>query len=153
MATARDGRPNYVKSELPNSMYKQSSPDISSIKKVKKKLKKVLDRRYINLVDKVKSLTHFFSVPKTWKVVEGKRIADDIKMVYDATRSGLNQAVWVPWFPMPTVLSPLRAVVATFMSDCDVGEMFFNFMLEPKLRPYAGVDLTCLFLEEFNVEN
>ena len=72
MATARDGRPNYVESELPNSMYKQSSPDISSIKKVKKKLKKVLDRRYITLVDTVKSLTHFFSVPKTWKVVEGK---------------------------------------------------------------------------------
>ena len=106
------------------------------------------------MVDKIKSLAHFFQVPKTWKIVEGKRVSDDIRMVYDATCSGLNQAVWAPWFPMRTVLSPLRAVVAgTIMSDCDVGEMFLNFMLEPKLRPYAGVDLTFLFPEEVPAEN
>ena len=143
-----------MKSELTNSRQKQNSPGTTPIKKVKKKLKKVLDRGYINLVDKIKSLAHFFQVPKTWKIVEGKLVADDIRMVYDATCSGLNQAVWTPWFPMPTVLSPLRAVVAgTIMSDCDVGEMFLNFMLEPKLRPYAGVDLTFLFPEEVPAEN
>ena len=70
-------------------------------------------------------------------------------MVYDATRSGLNKAVWAPWFPMTTVVSHLRSVAAgTYMCDCDVGEMFPNFMLEPKLRPYAGVDITCLFPED-----
>ena len=91
---------------------------------------------------------------KTWKVMEGTRVADDIRMVYDVTRSGLNQVVWAPWFPMPTVLSPLRAVVeGNFTSDCDVGEIFLNFMLEPKLRPYASVDLTCLFPEEVSAEN
>ena len=50
------------------------------------------------------------------------------------------------WFSIPTVLSHLRSVVAgSFMTDCDVGEMFLNFMLELDLRPYDGVDLTCLF--------
>ena len=39
------------------------------------------------------------------------------------------------------------------MSDCDVGEMFLNFMLEPKLLPYARCDLTCLFPEEISAEN
>ena len=34
------------------------------------------------------------------------------------------------------------------MTDCDVGEMFLNFMLEPKLRPFTGVNLSCLFPEE-----
>ena len=27
------------------------------------------------------------------------------------------------------------------MTDCDVGEMFLNFMVEPSVRSYAGIDL------------
>ena len=154
MVSARDGRPNFIKNELSECRQKQSSPDVATFQKVRKKLKKVLDRGYVNLVDEVKSLTHFFPVPKTWKEVDGKQVPDDIRMVYDVTRSGLNKAVWAPWFPMPTVLSTLRSVgVGTFMTDCDVGEMFLNFMLEPKLRPFAGVDLTCLFPEEVSAEH
>ena len=30
------------------------------------------------------------------------------------------------------------------MTDCDVGEIFLNLMLEPNLRPFVGVDLTCV---------
>ena len=146
--TARDGRHNYVKGDLPVCIQKQQSPDAGSFKMVKKKLAKVLSRGYISLNSKVKSLTHFSPIPKTWKVVNSKRVPDDIRMVYDATRSGLNKAVWASWFPMPTVVFHLRSVVAgMFMTDYDVGEMFLNFMLEPELRPYAGVDLTCLFPE------
>ena len=55
---------------------------------------------------------------------------------------------------MPTVVSHLRSVVAgTFMTDCDVGEMFLNFMLELDLRPYAGVDLTCVFPEDVSAND
>ena len=55
---------------------------------------------------------------------------------------------------MPTIISHLRSVVAgTLMSDCDVGEIFLNFMLEPKLRTFARVDLTCLFPADVSVEN
>eukprot|EP00978_Attheya_sp_CCMP212_P036262 scaffold163017_cov34-Attheya_sp.AAC.2 len=64
-------------------------------------------------------------------------------MVYDATQSGLNEALWAPNFPMPMLSSLMRMVsYETFMMDQDLGEMFLNFMLDPKIRPYAGVDLT-----------
>ena len=50
---------------------------------------------------------------------------------------------------MPTIDSHLRAVEAgTFMADCDVGEMFLNFMLEPVIRSHAGVDISKLFPDE-----
>jgi hypothetical protein len=60
---------------------------------MKAKLSKVRDRRYIT-PGFVKSLTTFFSVPKG---------EDDIRMVYDASVSGLNNAIWVPRFLLPTV--------------------------------------------------
>ena len=70
-------------------------------------------------------------------------------MVYNATSSGLNTAVWAPWFSLPTVETHLRSVdPGTYMGDCDIGEMFLNFMLDKELRPFAGVDLTRLFPSE-----
>ena len=78
----------------------------------------------------MKSPTHFFLVPKTWKKINDKKVADDIRMVYDATRSGVNETVWNPWFSIP-VSSHIRDVNNhTFMADCDVGEIFLNFKLE-----------------------
>lgn len=71
-------------------------------------------------------------------------------MVYDATRSGFNDVVWYPWFPIPTTASHLRsAKVGTFMGDCYIGEMFLNFMLDPTIRPNTGVDFTDIFREKF----
>ena len=79
---------------------------------------------------------------------------DDIRMVYDATRSSLNKGVWAPWSPMQTVVSRLWLVVAgTFITDCDVGEMVLSFMLKPELRPYAGLNLTCLFPKDVSAKN
>ena len=50
---------------------------------------------------------------------------------------------------MPPVVSHLLSVVAsTYMADYNVGEMCFNFIVEPKIHPYAGVNFTCLFLED-----
>ena len=47
---------------------------------------------------------------------------DEIRMVYDATKSGLNDAVWDPWFATTTVESHLRYVEAdTFVCDHSVG--------------------------------
>ena len=55
---------------------------------------------------------------------------------------------------MQTVVSRLWLVVAgTFITDCDVGEMVLSFMLEPELRPYAGVNLTCLFPKDVSAKN
>jgi hypothetical protein len=64
-------------------------------------------------------------------------------MVYDASVSGLNDSIWIPPFPLPTLKTHLRAVEeGTFMADLDIGEMFLNFVLHSELRALCGVDLT-----------
>jgi hypothetical protein len=88
----------------------------------------------------VVSLTSFFGVPKG---------DDDIRMVYDGTKSGVNDAVWVPSFWFPTATTLLKMVTfETWMSDLDVGEMFLNFILHASLHPHCGVDLAHFFPEE-----
>jgi hypothetical protein len=100
---------------------------------VVKKISKVRKRKYIS-TGYVSSLTDFFSVPKG---------ANDIRMVYNGTSSGLNDVLWVPSFPLPTVDTLLRAVHPdTWMADTDLGEMFLNFVLHESLRELAGVDVT-----------
>jgi hypothetical protein len=102
-------------------------------KKVVEKIATVRKRKYI-AVGYVALLTDFFSVPK------GDR---DICMVYNGTSSGLNDVLWVPSFPLPTVDSLLCAVHPdTWMADTDLGEMFLNFVLHETLRELAGVDVT-----------
>jgi hypothetical protein len=79
-------------------------------------------------------LTQFFKVSKG---------EFDIRMVYNGTSSGLNDWLWVPLFPLPTITTLARAVeVDTHMGDLDVGEMFLNFILELKASVRAGLDLT-----------
>jgi hypothetical protein len=76
---------------------------------------------------------------------------DDIRMVYDSTRSGLNDAMWAPWFPLPTIEAHLRFVDnGTHMGDIDIGDMFLNFMLHDDVRMVAGVDLTPFSPEELD---
>ncbi len=97
------------------------------------KIAQVRKRKYIS-PGFVQSLTDFFSVPKG---------DDDIRMVYNGTSSGLNDVLWVPSFPLPTVDSLLRAVHPdTWMADTNLGEMFLNFVLHETLRKLAGVDVT-----------
>ena len=88
--SAKDSQPNYIKGDLLECEQRNHTPEASSFKKVKKKLKKMFARGYISLNDKVKSLTLFFPVPKHLKVGNSKRVPDIIRIVYDATRSGLN---------------------------------------------------------------
>jgi hypothetical protein len=108
-------------------------------KQVRAKLETVRARKYI-AKGKVMSLTSYFSVPKG---------ESDVRMVYDATRSNLNASLWAPNFGLPTVDSLLRGVnEGTWMGDLDIGEMFLNFCLHPKLQPLCGVDLRPYFAEE-----
>jgi hypothetical protein len=37
------------------------------------------------------------------------------------------------------------------MGGIDIGEMFLNFMLHPRMQPYAGVDVTPFFPEELEL--
>jgi hypothetical protein len=68
-------------------------------------------------------LMHFFLVSK----------GDvDICMVYDGSKSGLNAAIWAPWFC--TVLP------GYWCADNDYSEMFLDFPLHEGLQKYCGVD-------------
>jgi hypothetical protein len=70
-------------------------------------------------------------------------------MVYDGTRSGLSDAIWVPRFPLPIVTTMLRAVNEnTFIRDMDIGEMFLNFLLHESIQALGGVDFTEFFRKE-----
>jgi hypothetical protein len=132
--TIRDGLKIWFSGEKPQWTRAQRVEKDEKVKqKVIKKIAKVRKRQYIS-PGYVRSLTDFFSVPKG---------DSDIRMVYNGTSSGLNDVLWVPSFPLPTVDSLLRAVHPnTWMADTDIGEMFLNFVLHASLRELAGVDVT-----------
>ena len=114
--------------------------DVELREKERSKIQKVRARGYIGPLEGIQSLTSFFSVPKG---------DDDIRMVYDASKSGLNSVLFAPWFGLSTVDSMLWSVDEdTWSADNDFGEMFLNFWLHPELREYTGIDLTGLFQDE-----
>ena len=75
-----------------NSVF-QSAIGTEFRERVSEKLSSVLRKGYVVIKDEVKSLTHFFPVAKTWKGERVDKRVDDTRMVYDATKSGLNDAV------------------------------------------------------------
>ncbi len=49
-------------------------------------------------------------------------------MVYDASKSGLNKALWATNFSLPTKEDMLNGVSPiSWMGDLNVGEMFLSF--------------------------
>jgi hypothetical protein len=136
----RDGLKVHFQSAPPKYTRSQRDmPDEAMKLLVIKKLMKARQRGYI-APGVVESLTAFFAVPKG---------ADDIRLVYDGSVSGLNLSIWVPRFFLPTLRTHLRAVDEdTYMADVDIGEMFLNFILHRELRTLAGVDITHYFPKE-----
>ena len=131
----RDGTKLWIQGELPNNTgFKQKLPkDEHVVAKILEKLSKVRGRGYIG-PNWVRSLTSYFHVPKG---------GDDIRMVYDLTASGLNDALWVPSFWMPSVGNVLECCThSSWFGDVDAGEMFLNFPLDLAIRPYCGVDVS-----------
>ena len=130
----RDGTPLFVKGPLPSFKRPQKMPkDPSIASRIMDKVNKVRLRLYI-AVGLVLSLTAYFHVPKG---------DDDIRMVYDLTASGLNEALWAPSFWMPTIQDVLDCATHTsWYGDVDAGEMFLNYWLDPAIRPYAGVNVS-----------
>jgi hypothetical protein len=130
----RDGLPIWFSGDKPTYRRpQQREKDEETRQRVIKKLDKVRKRRYIS-PGTVQSLTDFFSVPKG---------LDDIRLVYNGSKSGLNSILWVPSFPMPTGNTLLRSVFPhSWMDDTDLGEFFLNFILHVALRELAGVDLS-----------
>ena len=130
----RDGCSIYIKGPLPRYTRKQRMPpDPDDAARVAAKLKAVRDKRYIS-EGMVKSLTSFFAVPKG---------DTDIRIVYDLSACGLNEALWAPSFWMPSVDNVLDvATHSSWFSDIDAGEMFLNYKMDSRVQPYAGVDVS-----------
>lgn len=130
----RDGLPSFVCGRLPSSAKSRARRvrDEEEAQLVAKKLKTVVDRGYI-VPCKVVNYTDYFHVPKP----------GDIRMVYNGTSSGVNDALWSPKFALP---SPEAATNQwsefTMSGDSDQGEMFLNYKCDGRLRKYFGVDLS-----------
>lgn len=134
----REGLPIWELSPLPKWFVPQRAAQVLYMHLAMKKKLTIVRNRTVH------SLTSLFAVPKG---------DTDIRLVYDGTKSGLNKAVWSPWFPLPTVEAHLRCVEAgSYMGDIDIGEMFLNFMLHQRMQQHAGVDLTPFFPEELTPE-
>ena len=129
--------------EAPRNRDQQPAYECAEVQaKVKKKLDNVLMKGYIELTDimLVEAMMFMFHVPKG---------ETDIRMVYDGTKSGLNDSLFSYWFALPTVNSMVRWVVAgSWLADNDYGEQFLNFPLHPDIRKLCGVDLSQLYPEE-----
>jgi hypothetical protein len=140
--TAQIGIAPMFDSDLPSNQDKQPPYKEDEVRvKVKAKLEKILAKGYIELVDieLAEAMMFMFHVQKG---------PEDIRLVYNGTKSGLNESVYAPWFALPTIDSMSQwVIVGAWLADNDYGEMFLNFPLHPDLRRYCGVDLTQLFPE------
>ena len=123
---------------------------------LRKKEEKLLYRRYLEpgFVD---CIVPRFGVPKG---------EDDIRLVWDASRNGVNETLWAPSFIMPTfrtlqdqIIKWLPCSVTDYLNgnlpsnptssdwriphqaDMDVGEMFLNYKLHHSERHTFGVRL------------
>ena len=95
------------------------------------KIDKLESRGYLETGEALSLLNHF-AVPKG---------DADIRTVFDGTKSGLNDALFANWFPLPQVKAMTCCLeVGYYFADNNVGEQFYNFWLHPMLQSYCGVD-------------
>ena len=116
----------------------QGLGDEEMINKIKEKLDDVRQKKYVS-EGTWKATMNYFAVPKG---------ETDIRMVYDGTKSGLNDCLYAPWFPLPDADVLIRTLDDSYWCvDNDYGEMFLNFWIHPELQEFSGMDLTPLFGE------
>ena len=114
----------------------QGLGDEDTISKIKEKLDDVRQKKYVG-PGQWKATMNYFAVPKG---------ETDIRMVYDGTKSGLNDCLYAPWFPLPDADVLIRTLDDFYWCvDNDYGEMFLNFWIHPELQEFSGMDLTPLF--------
>jgi hypothetical protein len=128
--------PIWIRSCLPRYQHPARAPAPEKKPLILEKLKKILDRGYVvalDMLDFIKSLMDVFEVEKD----------TDIRLVYNGTSCGLNEALWAPNFWLPTPATASRTLgYGYYMVDIDLGEMFLNFPLHEALQKFSGVDLS-----------
>ena len=140
---ARDGLPLFIRKKLPRWIKKQRLPTEPHLaERMVSKFRKVLAKGYIG-EGAVVSMINCFAVPKG---------DDDIRLVYDGTKCGLNECLWAPNFFLPSVDSMLLNMnTLTWSADLDLTDMFLNYPLHKDLIPYSGVDYTLVLKSETTV--
>jgi hypothetical protein len=136
---AREGLPITLTSPpVPYRRPQPRKPDESIVAAVRSKFDKFRARGYVTK-GPVQGLTSYFTVPKG----DG-----NVRVVFDGTNSGLNDIIWTPSFSLPSANALLATLEpGTWMANIDVGEQFYSFLLDPKVRPYCGVDLSPYYPE------
>jgi hypothetical protein len=139
----RDGTPLWLDMDVVPEYLRPQRDEANPVRKrmMKEKLDTVRFRRYLEAV-LVSALTSFFTIMKG---------DDDIWMVFNGTLSGLNSALWAPWFCLPNATTRMMIIEpGTFIADVDIGEMLLNFFLDPRIRRFSGVDFTKFYPEELD---
>ena len=124
--------PLYIYNSLPTSQQRARAPSMKvqesrlNINEVKKniadKFVDYIKREYIKLVPStnIKKIIDYFAVTKTML---------DIRVVFNGTSCGLNDATWASNFWLPTSLSMTRLLNFGYkVVDIYIGEIFLNFL-------------------------
>ena len=140
---ARDGWPVWRIDgvDLPDYKRKQRAMPTDIAQQLAVKIAKVRKNNYITPCGPTLSDVDYFGTIKIRDVLAtGKIKVIDIRVVYDATASGLNNAIWAPNFWLPSIDCALRGMnFGSWAIDFDLGDMFLNFPLPQSLRPYVGI--------------
>jgi hypothetical protein len=132
----------YLQTEPPSSQQRVKRPKQEAFDLLLPKFQSILSRGYVvcnqsatetaELEDFIMNYIDYFGVPK----------ADDIRVVYNGAKCGLNETVWAPNFWLPTPKSATRVLNFNYCGmDLDMGEMFLNFPLPMLFRRLSGIDL------------
>jgi hypothetical protein len=122
----------FVRGTLPSKLSRGRGTRKDKVPAVGKKLNKVYEREYVR-VGPVESTIDYFDVEK----------GSDIRVVYNGTSCGLNDALFAPSFWLPTATTASRPLMYyTWMTDGDMGEMFLNFPMDKSIRSRSGIDIT-----------
>jgi hypothetical protein len=139
---ARDGMEAYITAKLPQNNCPPRPPKAEKRPYILDKIIKILKRGYVTIPDMpffIRSLIDYFDIPKGL----------NIRILYNGTSCGLNDALWAPHFWLPTPALAGRVLgFGYYMVDIDLGKMFLNFPLPSVLKRYSGVDVTAFNLKE-----
>ena len=127
--------------KLPQNMQYARTPKLDIKALILPKFSSFILKKYITCsnTSPIHNIVEAFAVEK----VTPEEGPNDIRMVFNGTKGGLNDALFAPNFWLPTVHTLVKSVTyGSKFVDCDFGEFFLNFPLDKKLQSYSGLDLT-----------
>eukprot|EP00978_Attheya_sp_CCMP212_P008743 scaffold20529_cov53-Attheya_sp.AAC.4 len=130
-------KPMFKEIPKPSTASVRLTQDKEMRKMMRKKLEKVIRQTYIDVSEEeILAVIQYFAVEKGLY---------DIRMVYDGTKSELNNCLFPPWFALPTMTTMFRGLDVDFWcADNDFSDNFLNYLINKELRAYCGIDVDVL---------